>query len=91
LPPYSPELNPDELVWNTLKQNIGRKNVSGPDDLQQKMFLASLRFQNLPHYLTPTYPRAVPQLDRHRIHESKTSTGVNRKRNFPMTTQGNSF
>lgn len=37
LPPYSPELNPDELVWNTLKQNIGRKKVSGPDDLQQKV------------------------------------------------------
>ncbi len=37
LPPYSPELNPDELVWNTLKQNIGRKKVSGPDDLQSKV------------------------------------------------------
>lgn len=37
LPPYSPELNPDELVWNTLKQNIGRKKVSGPDDLLSKV------------------------------------------------------
>ena len=37
LPPYSPELNPDELVWNTLKQNIGRKVVSGPDDLLSKV------------------------------------------------------
>jgi transposase len=44
LPPYSPELNPDELVWNTLKQNIGRKKVNGPDDLQQKVvdFLESM-------------------------------------------------
>ena len=38
LPPYSPELNPDELVWNTLKQNIGRKIVTGPDDLQRKIY-----------------------------------------------------
>lgn len=37
LPPYSPELNPDELVWNTLKQDIGRKVVSGPDDLLSKV------------------------------------------------------
>jgi len=37
LPPYSPELNPDELVWNTLKQNIGRKTISGPNDLRDKV------------------------------------------------------
>jgi transposase len=28
LPPYAPELNPDELVWNDLKNNgIGRKSI----------------------------------------------------------------
>ncbi len=28
LPPYSPELNPDELVWNDLKNNcLGRKAI----------------------------------------------------------------
>ncbi len=37
LPPYSPELNPDEQVWNDLKNNgIGRMVISGPDDLQNK-------------------------------------------------------
>jgi len=37
LPPYSPELNPDELGWNDLKNNgVGRMTVSGPDDLKQK-------------------------------------------------------
>ena len=37
-PPYSPELNPDEWVWNDLKNNgIGRKVVSGgPRDLDRK-------------------------------------------------------
>jgi transposase len=37
LPPYSPELNPDEQVWNDLKNNgIGRQTISGPEDLKEK-------------------------------------------------------
>ncbi len=36
LPPYSPELNPDELVWNDVKNNgIGRALVHGPADLMR--------------------------------------------------------
>ncbi len=32
LPPYSPELNPDELVWNHVKNHrIGRKQIKGPE------------------------------------------------------------
>lgn len=43
LPPYSPELNPDELVWNYVKKHrIGRKSVKGPDHLRE-MVLSSLR------------------------------------------------
>lgn len=35
LPPYSPELNPDELVWNSLKnQGVGRRSIKGPDHLK---------------------------------------------------------
>lgn len=34
LPPYSPELNPDELVWNHVKNHhIGRMIIQGRDDL----------------------------------------------------------
>lgn len=34
LPPYSPELNPDERVWNDLKNNaVGRKKITCPKDL----------------------------------------------------------
>ena len=34
LPPYSPELNPDELVWNHVKSHrIGKTIIKGPDDL----------------------------------------------------------
>ena len=34
LPPYSPDLNPDELVWNDLKSNIiGRKVANSKAEL----------------------------------------------------------
>jgi transposase len=36
LPPYSPELNPDEWVWNDLKNNrLGRMSIAGPAHLKQ--------------------------------------------------------
>jgi transposase len=35
LPPYSPELNPDERVWNDLKNNtVGRQSISSPSQLK---------------------------------------------------------
>ncbi len=37
LPPYSPELNPDELVWNNVKSKIGRSSIKGPNDFQEKV------------------------------------------------------
>lgn len=37
LPPYSPELNPDELVWNNVKSRLGRSSIKGPDDLEMKV------------------------------------------------------
>ena len=43
LPPYSPELNPDERVWNDLKNNaVGRKSVNSPKQLH-KVVLSHLR------------------------------------------------
>ena len=43
LPPYSPELNPDERVWNDLKNNsIGRQMITSPEDLKHKV-LSHLR------------------------------------------------
>jgi transposase len=44
LPPYSPELNPDELVWNDVKNNgVARSIVSGPKDLH-RIVVGRLRF-----------------------------------------------
>jgi transposase len=35
LPPYSPHLNPDEWVWNWLKNhNIGKTTITGPDQFR---------------------------------------------------------
>jgi transposase len=36
LPGYSPELNPDELVWSNLKHhNIGKRLITAPDQLKR--------------------------------------------------------
>lgn len=44
LPPYSPELNPDEGVWNDLKNNaLGRQCITSPDGLHDAV-ISHLRF-----------------------------------------------
>ena len=44
LPPYSPELNPDERVWNDLKNNaIGKQAITTPQQLH-KAVISHLRF-----------------------------------------------
>lgn len=60
LPPYSPELNPDEWVWNDLKnQSVGRMALEGQAHLKRSV-VSHLRFlQKTPHlvrsfFQTPT-------------------------------------
>jgi transposase len=49
LPPYSPELNPDESVWNELKNNgVGRMAIAGPDDLKRKVLDYLRQMQRFP-------------------------------------------
>jgi transposase len=46
LPSYSPELNPDERVWNDLKNNaVGKKSIESPDELHKNVvgFLRQLQ------------------------------------------------
>ena len=46
LPPYSPDLNPDELVWNHLKYHcIGKLFIKTKEELQTKVisYLKSLQ------------------------------------------------
>ena len=56
-PPYSPELNPDEHVWNDLKNNgIGRMAISGARDMKQKV-VGHLKRMRIPE-LIRSLPRA---------------------------------
>jgi transposase len=50
LPPYSPELNPDEWVWKNVKHdNIGRTAVRSKNELQAVARTALASLQKLPH------------------------------------------
>lgn len=52
LPPYSPELNPDEWVWKNVKHDrIGKTPISRADDLRGKAASALLRLQRLPELI----------------------------------------
>jgi transposase len=49
LPPYSPELNPDEWVWKNVKHDrIGKTSITSAEDLRNKAETALLRIQRLP-------------------------------------------
>ena len=52
LPPYSPELNPDELVWNDVKNNgVARALIAKPADLK-KAVIGRLRYlQKTPEHV----------------------------------------
>lgn len=49
LPPYSPELNPTEQVWRSVKtHSVGRKTLLGPDHLKTAVMGALQRLQKIP-------------------------------------------
>jgi transposase len=49
LPPYSPELNPDEQVWNDLKNNaLGPRPITGPDQLKHDVLSHLHHLQHCP-------------------------------------------
>lgn len=49
LPPYSPELNPDESVWNYLKNHhVGKAIITGPDQFRALVLGTMRRIQKLP-------------------------------------------
>lgn len=59
LPPYSPELNPDELAWAHVKQRIGKQAVQTKEELVSAAHSALCSLQKLPHVVagffhTPT-------------------------------------
>ena len=47
LPPYSPDRNPDELVWKHLKADtVGRMAVTGKEDFSKKVRRSMRELQN---------------------------------------------
>ena len=49
LPPYAPELNPDEFVWNDLKNNsVGRSSINNVNELKIIIFRYLKSLQRLP-------------------------------------------
>jgi len=49
LPPYSPELNPDEQVWNHLKNHgVGKQPIAGPEHLKHLVLSHLRKLQKLP-------------------------------------------
>jgi transposase len=60
LPSYSPELNPDELVWNDLKNNvIGRMPITIKSEMKRSILSHLRSLQKLPQripsfFLAPT-------------------------------------
>ena len=49
LPPYSPELNPDESVWNYVKNHhVGKAKITGPNQLRALVFGTLRRLQKMP-------------------------------------------
>jgi transposase len=52
LPPYSPELNPDEWVWKNVKHDtIGRAGVRSKNELEAVARSALARLQKMPHVI----------------------------------------
>ena len=59
LPAYSPELNPDELVWNNVKTRVAKMTVQTKDELKEAVHASLCRLQKLPNlvasfFLTPS-------------------------------------
>lgn len=58
LPPYSPDRNPDELVWKHLKADtVGRMTITDKDDFKAKVRLSMRQLQNDPEKIRSFYQK----------------------------------
>jgi transposase len=56
LPPYSPDRNPDELVWKHLETDtVGRRTITGNDDFNRKVRSSMRQLQNDPEKIRSFY------------------------------------
>jgi hypothetical protein len=57
--PYSPELNPDELVWQDLKTNgVGRKPVESAKELHDRVMVHMETLKGLPRKIRSFFKAA---------------------------------
>src|ERR1039457_1527926 len=58
LPPYSPDCNPDELVWKHLKADtVGRMTITDKDDFKAKVRSSMRQLQNNPEKIRSFYQK----------------------------------
>ncbi|MFH1158438.1 MAG: transposase, partial [Pseudomonadota bacterium] len=58
LPPYSPDRNPDELVWKHLKADtVGRMIVTGKADFKSKIVSSMRSLQKTPEKIRAFYQK----------------------------------
>jgi hypothetical protein len=58
LPPYSPDRNPDELVWKHLKADtVGRMAITNKDDFKAKVRSSMRQLQNNPEKNSSFYQK----------------------------------
>ena len=58
LPPYSPDRNPDELVWKHLKADtVGRMTITDKADFKAKVRASMRQLQNDPEKIRSFYQK----------------------------------
>jgi transposase len=55
LPPYSPELNPTELTWNTMKSDMGKRTIVGPDSMKTQATSILNGYRSNPQFVMSFY------------------------------------
>lgn len=55
LPPYSPQLNPDEQVWAHVKRQVSRQLVQSKDEMKRLAIGALRRIQKLPELVKSSF------------------------------------
>ena len=69
LPPYSPDRNPDELVWKHLKADtVGRMAITDKADFKVKVRASMRQLQNDPEKIRGLLPKAISQICRVKVH-----------------------
>ena len=65
-PPYSPDLNPDELVWNHLKTHtVGRTTTDSKQSFRGKVLSSMRSLQNTPKKIAAFHHSNTPRECRH--------------------------